>query len=76
MVGIEKNSDRFLGFDFWRKVQRRGTDVSTPEIGSRGAIKCFGGILRFHAELRRELKWGNLVWVFFGVLLGEPRGAH
>jgi hypothetical protein len=34
---------------------------------------CFGGILGFHAELRRELGRGNLKWGFFGVLLVDPR---
>jgi hypothetical protein len=28
----------------------------------------------FYADLWRELLWGNLVWVFFGVLFGVPRG--
>jgi hypothetical protein len=58
---------------FGGRVQRRGGRVSTPEIGSRGAEICFGGILRFHADLRREFYWGNLVWVFFWVVGGVPR---
>jgi hypothetical protein len=44
---------------FWGNVRRRGTHVSTLKIGSRGEVKCFGGILAFCAELRRELEWGN-----------------
>jgi hypothetical protein len=46
---------------FWRKFQRRGVNVNTLEIGSRGAEKCIGGISRIYAELRREFIWGNLV---------------
>jgi hypothetical protein len=34
---------------------------------------CFGGILRFYAELRRELKWGNFKLELFWVLLVGPR---
>jgi hypothetical protein len=26
----------FLDWNFWEAVQRRGTHVNTPEIGSRG----------------------------------------
>jgi hypothetical protein len=42
--------------DFWvlvflGLVQRRGTDVNIPEIGSRGDVLCFGGIYGFYAEL-------------------------
>jgi hypothetical protein len=47
--------------------------VRTPEIGSRGALFCFGGIWGFHADLRRELCWG--IWdlgVFEGLFVG-PR---
>jgi hypothetical protein len=58
---------------FWRQVQRRGTHVNTPKKGSRGDAFCFGGILGFHAELRREINWGNLKWDSFGVLFGGPR---
>jgi hypothetical protein len=47
-------------------VQRRGGGVNTPEIGSRDGINCFGGISGFHAELRREIKWGNFIWWFLG----------
>jgi hypothetical protein len=33
------------GLDFWRgQVQRRGTHVNTPKIGSRDGQLCFGGI--------------------------------
>jgi hypothetical protein len=44
---------------FEGNLWRRGVDVNIPEIGSRGARNCFGGIQRFYAELRRELFWGN-----------------
>jgi hypothetical protein len=54
----------------WGKVQRRGTDVIVPEIGSRGEEKCFGGISGFHAVLRREFGWGNLDLVNLGFLSG------
>jgi hypothetical protein len=54
--------------------QRRGTHVSTPEIGSRVGLFCFGGILGFYAELRRKLEWGNLRLGFFEVLGVSPRG--
>jgi hypothetical protein len=47
--------------------------VSTPKIGSRGELFCFGGILGFHADLRRELIWRNLDLVFFGILGWVPR---
>jgi hypothetical protein len=46
---------------FWGNLSRRGTDVNTPKRGSRGEVKCFGGIWGPHADLRRELWWGNLV---------------
>jgi hypothetical protein len=58
---------------FWGKIQRRGTHVNSPKIGSRGEEKCFGGIQRFYAELRRELFGGNLNLLFFGVLVEVPR---
>jgi predicted metal-binding membrane protein len=54
--------------------QRRGTHVSVPKIGSRAGLFCFGGIWDSHADLRRELNWGNLVLMFFWVLSGSPRG--
>jgi hypothetical protein len=60
---------------FFGVGQRRGTDVSVPKIGSRGEVLCFGGILGFYAVLRREYYRGNLNLGFFGVLLGDPRGA-
>jgi hypothetical protein len=41
------------------EFQRRGVHVSIPKIGSRDGLKCFGGILGFCAELRREWGWGN-----------------
>jgi hypothetical protein len=56
-------------------VQRRGGRVNIPEIGSRDGEIVFGGILRFCAELRRELFWGNLDLGFLGILLGVPRGV-
>jgi hypothetical protein len=67
------NCIEFGNFGFWRKSQRRGTHVSTLEIGSRGANKCFGGIYGFYADLRREIDWRNLKLEFFGVLLVGPR---
>jgi hypothetical protein len=65
--------NQFLGFDFLKGVQRRGVHVSPPKIGSRDGQMCFGGILRIHADLRRELDWGNLNLNFFEGLLGVPR---
>jgi hypothetical protein len=55
-------------------VQRRGVHVNTPKNGSRVGVLCFGGILRFYAELRREIIWGNWKLGFFGGLLVVPRG--
>jgi hypothetical protein len=49
--------------------------VNTPKIGSRDGGICFGGILGFHAELRRECFWRNLKLGFFDGLVGIPRGA-
>jgi hypothetical protein len=57
------------------EFQRRGAHVSVPEIGSRGEVLCFGGILGIHAELRREFNWGNWNLVVFGLLGGSPRGC-
>jgi hypothetical protein len=57
------------------RIQRRGTDVNVPEIGSRGVLLCFGGILGIYADLRREFNLGNLslgvlrIWVGFHVAL-------
>jgi hypothetical protein len=65
----------FLAGIFEGPVQRRGGRVNTPEIGSRDGINCFGGISGFHAELRREFKWGNFNLVVFGFLGGGPRGT-
>jgi hypothetical protein len=48
--------------------QRRGTHVSTLKIGSRDGEICFGGILWFYADLRREFKRGNLNLTFFEVV--------
>jgi hypothetical protein len=56
-------------------LQRRGTHVSPLKIGSRDGQKCFGGILAFYAELRRDLDWGNLNLGFFEDLFGGPRGT-
>jgi hypothetical protein len=63
----------FFGWFFGRAVQRRGTRVSTPKNGSRGALFVFGGILGFCAELRREFKWRNLDLFFFWFLVVGPR---
>jgi hypothetical protein len=47
---------KVFGFeDFGDRVQRRGAGVNVPEIGSRGEVLCFGGILGVHADLRREI---------------------
>jgi hypothetical protein len=59
-MGQMDNSWKIFGIGiFWGQVQRRGTHVNTPKIGSRDGEKCFGGIQRFYAELRREFIWGN-----------------
>jgi hypothetical protein len=55
------------------QIQRRGGHVNPPEIGSRDGVLCFGGILRFHADLRRECFGGNWDLMFFGLLVGFPR---
>jgi hypothetical protein len=73
LFGREWN-DFFAGF-FWDPVQRRGVHVNTPKIGSRVGVFCFGGILEFCAELRREFKWGNLNLMVFRFLGGCPRGT-
>jgi hypothetical protein len=53
--------EKIWGLEFWEGgFQRRGADVSVPEIGSRVGQKCFGGISGIYADSRRELKWGNL----------------
>jgi hypothetical protein len=62
-----------LGWIFERPVQRRGARVNTPKTGSRVGEFCFGGILGFYAELRREIIWGKLNSLFFGVLFEVPR---
>jgi hypothetical protein len=65
-----------LGFGFFEgQVQRRGGRVNIPEIGSRVGVFSFGGIYGIHAVLRREYNWGNLFWMIFEVLVGDPRGA-
>jgi hypothetical protein len=58
---------------FWGNVRRRGAHVNIPKIGSRVGQLCFGGILGFYAELRREIKWRNWDLGFLGVLLVVPR---
>jgi hypothetical protein len=64
----------FLGLEIWDPVQRRGTHVNTPKIGSRVGVYCSGGILRFCAELRRKTFWGNFKLDLFWVLGVSPRG--
>jgi hypothetical protein len=49
--------------------------VSVPKIGSRVGVFCFGGILGFYADLRREYIWRNLFLVVLGVLFRDPRGS-
>jgi hypothetical protein len=63
-----------IGF-FEEEFQRRGAHVSTPKIGSRGDVLCFRGILGNHADLRRDLDWGNSDLLFFEVLFRVPRGG-
>jgi hypothetical protein len=62
-------------WNFWGNLSRRGADVSVPKIGSRGAVFVFGGIYGFHADLRRDLIWGNWELGIFGGLGGVPRGC-
>jgi hypothetical protein len=59
-----------LIFGIWGKVRTRGTHVNTAEIGSRGAVFCFGGILGIYAELRRELVGRSLDLIVFWSLGG------
>jgi hypothetical protein len=47
--------------------------VNTPKIGSRDGVLCFGGILRFCADFRRESFWRNLNLMVFGFMGGVPR---
>jgi hypothetical protein len=76
ICGQLRDFGKFLrNWCFFGVRQRRGTHVSVPKIGSRGGVLCFGGILGFHADLRRELNRRNLDLVFFGVLIGVPRGS-
>jgi hypothetical protein len=70
---MDKFWNDFGDWFFWGAGQRRGTHVSTPKIGSRVGVYCFGGILWFYADLRRELIWRNLNLMFFEVLTGVPR---
>jgi hypothetical protein len=58
---------------FESRVQRRGGRVSTLKIGSRDGFFCFGGILGFYADLRRDFIWGNFNLAFFGGLVEDPR---
>jgi hypothetical protein len=69
-AGVER---KFWVGIFWGVVQRRGGRVKTPEIGSRDGVLCFGGIMGFYAELRREFKWGNFDLGFFEGLTVVPR---
>jgi hypothetical protein len=65
-----------FGFEkFGGTVQRRGTDVSTLEIGSRGEVLCFWGNVGFCAVLRREWVGGFGKLEIFGILGGDPREA-
>jgi hypothetical protein len=61
---------------FWRKLSRRGAHVSILKNGSRGDKKCFGGIQRFYADLRREMGWGNWDLLFFEGVGVSSRGAY
>jgi hypothetical protein len=63
----------FEKFGIFGVGQRRGAHVSVPKIGSRAGLLCFGGIWRFHAELRRDFFWRNLKLDFFEVLAVVPR---
>jgi hypothetical protein len=67
------NGRGFWPWIFWTQVQRRGVHVNTPKIGSRVGEFCFGGILGFCAELRRETFGGNFKLDLFGDLLVVPR---
>jgi hypothetical protein len=64
----------FWGLGFFGAGQRRGARVSPLKIGSRDGEIVFGGIYGFYAVLRRELRRGNWVLLFFGILAGDPRG--
>jgi hypothetical protein len=74
MGQLEVDWKVFWGLGILGAGQRRGVHVNIPEIGSRVGVFCFGGILGFYAELRRELVWGNLKLGFFEVLGVSPRG--
>jgi hypothetical protein len=41
----------FEEFEDLGQVQRRGTHVNTPKIGSRGAVFCLEEISGFYADL-------------------------
>jgi hypothetical protein len=69
----ERNLETFRRFGFFGAGQRRGAHVSVPKIGSRDGVLCFGGILGTHADLRREIVWGNFNLLFFWSLGGSPR---
>jgi hypothetical protein len=73
--GLNGDWKSFWEIGIWGRVQRRGARVNTPKIGSRDGGNCFGGIQRFHADLRRDLFRGNLKWDFFEVVGGNPRGV-
>jgi hypothetical protein len=72
---LDKSWKFFEWIGFLGQVQRRGTHVNIPELGSRVGAFCFGGILRVHADLRREFWWGDLGLGFFEDLLGDPRSS-
>jgi hypothetical protein len=72
-MGFSPGMDRIFGRNFWGAVQRRGTHVNTPKIGSRVGEFCFGEIWGFYAELRRELFRRNFKLDFFWFLSVGPR---
>jgi hypothetical protein len=73
--GLDGDWKGFWEIGIWGRVQRRGAHVNTPEKGSRDGGNCFGGIQRFHADLRREMFWGNFNLVFLMGLGVVPRGG-
>jgi hypothetical protein len=70
---LDKIRKDLRNWNFWGTVQRRGVHVNTLKRGSRVGVFVFGGISGFYADLRRELRWGNLNLAVFGVLFGVPR---
>jgi hypothetical protein len=66
--------ERFLRLEFFlEEIQRRGTHVNTPKIGSRVGLFLHRGNIGFYAELRREFYWGNLNLGIFGGFGSGPR---